>query len=120
MENYVPLEKRSKKEQRAWYAARRGSWNGVNPVTKIVPDKKRYNRKKQKLRREDFPDAVFLSLAEGIQILPNSSRFSWASIAARVSSANQPSTILSSSSVSHQRNAAVSEPSSLLTRSSSR
>jgi hypothetical protein len=56
MEKYVPLEKRSKKEQRAWHAARRGSWNGVKPVTRIVPNKKHYDRKKQ--RRELPPDAV--------------------------------------------------------------
>ena len=46
MKKYVPIEKRSKKEQRAYYAKQRGSWNGVNPVTKVVPSKKIYNRKK--------------------------------------------------------------------------
>lgn len=42
----VPLKKQSKKQQRQHYAARRGDWNGVTPVTKVIPDKK-----KQKLRR---------------------------------------------------------------------
>lgn len=42
----VPLKKQSKKQQRQHYAARRGDWNGVVPVTKVIPDKK-----KQKLRR---------------------------------------------------------------------
>ena len=53
---YVPLEKRSKKEQRAFYRARRGSWNGVVPVTKTVPNKKHDERKRAK-RRWD-PDAL--------------------------------------------------------------
>ena len=57
MKKLIPLEKRSKKEQKAWYARQRGDWNGVNPVTKVVPSKKLYNRKKQ--RREPLPDAVF-------------------------------------------------------------
>ena len=48
MKKLIPLEKRSKKEQKAWYARQRGDWNGVNPVTKIVPSKKLYNRKKQR------------------------------------------------------------------------
>ena len=44
----IPLNKQSKKAQRAWHAARRGSWNGVNPVTRIVPDKTAYDRSRQK------------------------------------------------------------------------
>ena len=36
----IPLTKQSKKQQRAFYAAKRGSWNGVNPVTRTVPSKK--------------------------------------------------------------------------------
>lgn len=31
----------------------RGSWNGVNPVTKIIPDKKKYSRKKKHKNQED-------------------------------------------------------------------
>ena len=58
MKKMIPLEKRSKKEQKAWYARQRGDWNGVNPVTRVVPNKKHYNRKKQ--RRELPPDAVFI------------------------------------------------------------
>lgn len=53
MTNFVPMEKRSKKERRAANAARRGSWNGVNPVSRVVPNKKAYdrNRAKQALRQ---------------------------------------------------------------------
>lgn len=42
---YVPLEKRSKKEQRRHHAAKRLDWNGVVPVTRVIP-----NKKKQKQR----------------------------------------------------------------------
>lgn len=50
-EKFVPLEKRSKKEQKAYHAQQRGSWNGVNPVTRVVPNKKGYDRKRAKARR---------------------------------------------------------------------
>ena len=44
----VPLNKQSKKRQRAYHAAKRGSWNGVNPVTRVVPNKKVYDRNRVK------------------------------------------------------------------------
>ena len=44
----IPLTKQSKKHQRAYYAAKRGSWNGVNPVTRTVPSKKLYDRNRVK------------------------------------------------------------------------
>lgn len=48
MQNFVLLEKRSKKEQRAYHALRRGSWNGVNPVSRTIPSGKAYNRRREK------------------------------------------------------------------------
>ena len=60
-EKFVPLEKRSKKEQKAYHAQQRGSWNGVNPVTRVVPNKKVYDRKRAKVRRYD-PDVRPLSV----------------------------------------------------------
>ncbi len=48
---YVPLEKRCKKEQRRHYAAARADWNGVVPVTRVIPNKKRQRpRQGNKLR----------------------------------------------------------------------
>ena len=44
----IPLTKQSKRQQRAYYAARRGSWNGVNPVTRVVPNKNAYDRNRVK------------------------------------------------------------------------
>lgn len=49
---YVPIKKRSKREQRRLNAQRRGSWNGVRPVTRIVPSGKAYDRAKEKARRD--------------------------------------------------------------------
>ena len=44
MMKYVPLEKQSKKAQKEHHDRQRGSWNGVVPVTRVVPDKKKYER----------------------------------------------------------------------------
>lgn len=44
MPQMVPLRKQSKKKQRQYYAERRGSWYGIHPVTRTVPDKKAYDR----------------------------------------------------------------------------
>ena len=61
MKTYIPMEKRSKKEQRAYYATKRGSWNGVRPVTQVIPNKKHYNRKKASKWKDELPlDALFL------------------------------------------------------------
>ncbi len=45
-QQYIPLEKRSKREQKKYFAARRGSWGDINPVTKMSKNPKAYNRKK--------------------------------------------------------------------------
>ena len=37
---FVPYEKMSKKNRKKIDCARRKDWNGVNPATKIVPDKR--------------------------------------------------------------------------------
>ncbi len=44
MKQPVPLAKMSKKAQREFRAKQRGPWNGVNPVTRIVPSGKAYKR----------------------------------------------------------------------------
>lgn len=50
MRKVVDLCKQSKKAQKAFYAAQRGSWNGVNPVSRVVPNGKAYSRGKSKGR----------------------------------------------------------------------
>ncbi len=36
----TPLKKQSKKNQRKLHAAKRGTWNGVSPVTRIVQSRR--------------------------------------------------------------------------------
>ena len=48
MKEMVPLSKQSKKERRKYYASKRGSWNGVSPVTRVVQSRKIYDRKRMK------------------------------------------------------------------------
>ena len=51
--HFTPMAKRSKRAQREHYAAKRGSWNGLSPVTRVVQSKKTYdrNRVKREARR---------------------------------------------------------------------
>ena len=53
MDRYIPLNKRSKKEQKAFYDRLRNTWGGLNPATRVVPNGKKYdrNKSKQNLRR---------------------------------------------------------------------
>lgn len=53
---YIPIAKRSKKEQKEINNAKRGSWGGLNPVTRRPENPKAYNRNKAKaaLRREEY------------------------------------------------------------------
>lgn len=46
MEKFISYEKLSKKKQRELAAKRRGSWGGINPVTRKPANPKAYNRKK--------------------------------------------------------------------------
>ena len=46
MKRFISTDKLSKKEQKKLNAVGRGSWNGVNPVTRVADtDKRRYKRK---------------------------------------------------------------------------
>ena len=54
MTQLIPLDKRSKKAQREYYSKQRGSWYGVNPITRTVQSRKAYDgaRIKQTNRRD--------------------------------------------------------------------
>jgi len=58
MEKFIPYEKLSKKAKRKADAARRGSWNGLNPVTRKSPNPKAYNRQKARKWSADDPSFV--------------------------------------------------------------
>ena len=66
MKKYISLDKRSKKAQKEYYAGFRRTWDGVNPETRIMPNGKAYNRKKdkEKLRKSDclFAVAFFMKI----------------------------------------------------------
>lgn len=48
MTRFVSIEKRSKREQKAFHALSRRTWDGVNPVSRVVPSKKAYDRRRFK------------------------------------------------------------------------
>jgi len=48
MKQPVSLNKQSKKAQKEYHAKQRGSWYGLSPVTRIVPNGKAYDRRKLK------------------------------------------------------------------------
>ena len=43
MRQIIPLKKQSKREQKEYHAKKRGSWNGVNAVTRVVPNGKPFD-----------------------------------------------------------------------------
>lgn len=45
---HIPLEKQSKRAQKEHHDKQRGSWNGVVPVTQVIPNKRAYDRSKAK------------------------------------------------------------------------
>lgn len=60
MEKLIPYEKLSKKRRRELDAAGRGSWNGINPVTRKPESSKAYNRQKARKWRNESMDVSFL------------------------------------------------------------
>ena len=55
MAQMVPLNKRSKKAQKEYHAKQRGSWYGLNPITRTVSSGKVYDRNRVKrATRGDF------------------------------------------------------------------
>ena len=55
MEKFIPYAKLSKKKKRELDARKRGTWGGLNPVTRKSPDPKAYNRRKA--RKQDFDES---------------------------------------------------------------
>lgn len=63
MKRFISVDKKSKKEQKAYYSEFRQTWNGLNPVTRSVPNGKAYKRSKakqegMKINREFIDKAV--------------------------------------------------------------
>ena len=59
MKKFIPREKLSKKARRELDAQNRRTWNGVNPVTRVVENKKSYKRTKIRNWTEDHKSGFF-------------------------------------------------------------
>ena len=59
-QKYVPLDKRSKREQREFHARQRQDWGQLNPITRKTANQKAYNRKKSERWHEYEPGSDFL------------------------------------------------------------
>ena len=53
MNKFIPYEKLSKKERRRLDAQKRGSWGGLDPVTRKPANPKAYNRQKARKWTDD-------------------------------------------------------------------
>jgi len=60
MEKFIPYEKLSKKKQRQLNSEKRGSWQGLNPVTRKSENPRAYNRRKAQKWRDDHHGCAFL------------------------------------------------------------
>lgn len=47
MEDFIPYNKLSKKEKKKRDKLKRNDWDEINPVTKVIENKKRYKRKEK-------------------------------------------------------------------------
>ena len=59
MEKLVPYDKLSKKKKKELDKARRGSWYGINPVTRKPENSRAYNRKKARTWSDDSTTVLF-------------------------------------------------------------
>ena len=59
MERFIPYEKLSKKKKRELDLKRRGSWGGLNPVTRKPANPKAYDRRKAQSWKKDPGSALF-------------------------------------------------------------
>jgi len=53
-QKFIPLDKRTKREQKNYHALHRRDWGVLNPATKKIENAKAYNRKKSKQSSLDF------------------------------------------------------------------
>ena len=68
LEKFIPYDKLSKKKRKELDAAKRGSWNGISPVTRKSSNPKAYNRAKTRNRRFD-PDFASFFIAVSMVLL---------------------------------------------------
>ena len=59
-QQYVPLNKRSKKQQKEFHDRQRKNWGELSPITRKTANQKLYNRKKPERWYEHEPRSGFL------------------------------------------------------------
>lgn len=52
MNNFITIDKRSKKAKKEYYSMQRRTWGEISPVTRTVPSGKVYSRKNNKIEWE--------------------------------------------------------------------
>lgn len=60
MNRFIPKEKMTKRKKRALDKVKRGTWEGIRPVTRTIESKKRYNRKKSPRWQNDDSTGIFI------------------------------------------------------------
>ena len=58
MDEFIPYEKLSKKKKRQLDTEKRGSWYGLNPITRKPKNPKAYDRKKARCWRDDSSNVL--------------------------------------------------------------
>ncbi len=60
MEKFIPYEKLSKKKRRELDKLKRGSWGGLNPVTRTPKNPKAYDRRKAQNWKKESGSAPYV------------------------------------------------------------
>lgn len=60
MQPFLPREKMSKRDKRALDEKKRVGWDGINPVTRKIENKKTYNRKRSPRWYNDDSTGIFV------------------------------------------------------------
>ena len=63
-QEFIPLEKQSKRKQQEYHAVCQKGWGCINPVTRKPPNPKAYDRKKSGrwFEHEPHPDFSFVKI----------------------------------------------------------
>ncbi len=67
MEKFTAFDKLSKKKQRELNRQKRGSWNGLNPVTRKPDKPNAYKRSKARAWRDELPPLVPFALSRIVE-----------------------------------------------------
>ena len=51
---YVPLGKMNKRAQKEYYEKQRGTWDGLSPVSRVIPSKRGYDRNRVRTADRDL------------------------------------------------------------------